>query len=555
MRPVATSQRTLRARRVGLAFALALGLLVAPSSLVPNAGAQTGRGHFRSADLPEPGEAWLEATPAFESWNRQYALDSPLDSVTDGMEEPLSADVDGPIVGRLYPGAGPFLAGLRQDASALGYDSLPASEFSLGALAVDRIHANRRQVPISVEVGILERLSARITVPVVKSQTEAFFSYDSAGASFAPLSAVVSEPQAFADGLSSARSALEDRIAGGELTEEETAAAEALLAASGAFLDAFRRRAESDLLVPVSGTRAGEGLTSRADSLGQAFQQFGIDAPGLSLAGEASTAALQDFFTGPMQADSLQGRDRGWSIEGLEVGVRVGLLDTYRPPGDTASGGLELRTTVGGTLRLPRGSAGSTPYVTPASFLDVPISAGQTDVQVSLYQDLGLGPFRLNARARYGRQLADELELRVHPPDRPFPAPSTAVTVERDLGDYVEVHVSPRFAVNRALSLGAEYSYWRKAADRYALRSPGTGDVSDASPLAVESTERRHRLGVGIRYRAVGDSTTAEDRPVELSFLFQAPVAGSGGQTPVSQMTSVRVRIPVGTPSIGLPVP
>jgi hypothetical protein len=53
----------------------------------------------------------------------------------------------------------------------------------------------------------------------------------------------------------------------------------------------------------------------------------------------------------------------------------------------------------------------------------------------------------------------------------------------------------------------------------------------------------------------VGDSTTAGDRPVELSFLFQAPIAGSGGQTPVSQLTAFRVRIPMGVPSLGIPLP
>lgn len=523
--------------------------------MAPGAQAQTARGQFPSARLPEPGEAWIGAAPAFESWNRQYALDSPLDSVSDGMEEPLSADVDGPIVRRLYPGAQPFLAGLRQDAAALGYDSLPDGEFSLGALDVDRLHANRRLVPLSVELGILDRLSARVTVPIVKSQTEAFFSFDSAGASFAPLTSVVSDPGSFTSGLSSARTSLQNQLEAGELTEEERSRAEALLQSSAAFLDAFSRRAESNLLFPVGGTRPGQALAARADSLGEAFQQFGIEAPGLELASTVSTAALQEFFTGPMGADSLQGGEHGWSVEGVELGVRLGILDTFRPPGDTVDGGIELRTTVGGSIRLPRGSPGEAPYVTPASFLDVPISRGQTDVELALYQDVSVGPLRLNARARYGRQLSDELELRVHSPDRPFPVPATAVTVQRDLGDYVELHVSPRLAVNQSLSLGAEYSFWRKEPDRFALESSDSDGVRDASPLAVESSERRHRLGVGVRYRAVGDSTTAGDRPVELAFLFQVPVAGSGGQTPVSQLTSVRIRIPVGVPSLGLSLP
>lgn len=539
----------LRPGPAAAALLIALGVAMGAAS-PPHASAQTARGTSRTAEIPEPGEAWLEVAPAFESWNNQYALNSPLDSVTDGMEEPLSADVDGPITGRLFPGAGPFLAGLRQDAAALGYDSLPEREFSLGALDVDRFHANRRLIPLTTEFGVIDRVAARITVPIVKSQTEAFFDYDSAGASFAPLSSVVESPGTFADGWSTARDSLQARIASGSLTSEQEQQAEALLQRSGAFLSAFTRRSESNLLVPLADSRAGSDLASTVDSIVGAFQEYGITAPGLGLDSVAGRAALQSFFTGAMDADSLQGGDRGWTIEGLELGLRIGLLDTFRPESDTTGGGLELRTTIGGAIRLPRGPAGAAPYVTPASFLDIPVSEGQTDVEVALYQDLALGPLRLHARGRYGRQLADELELRVHRPDRPFPVPATSVTVERDLGDYMRLHVSPRLALNRALSLGAEYSFWRKEADRYAIvGSGGTEGPDDASPLAVETEERRHRLGVGIHYRAAGDSTTEDDRPVEISFLFQTPVSGAGGQTPVSRLTTFRIRIPVGIPS------
>ncbi len=547
-RPPRFQEADLRPDLAAAALLIALGAVMG-AALPPQAPAQTARGTSRTAEIPEPGVAWLEVAPSFESWNSQYALNSPLDSVQDGMEEPLSADVDGPITGRLFPGAGPFLAGLRQDAAALGYDSLPEQEFSLGALDVDRLHANRRLIPLTAEFGVIGRVAARTTVPIVKSQTEAFFDYDSAGASFAPLSSVVQSPGTFADGWAAARDSLQARIASSSLTSEQEQQAQALLQRSGAFLSAFKRRSESNLLLPLADSRAGSDLASTVDSIVGAFQEYGITAPGLGLDSLAGRAALQSFFTGTMEADSLQGRDRGWTIEGLELGLRIGLLDTFRPESDTTGGGLELRTTVGGAVRLPRGPAGAAPYVTPASFLDIPVSEGQTDVELALYQDLALGPVRLHARGRYGRQMADELELRVHRPDRLFPDPATSVTVERDLGDYVQVHVSPRLSVNRALSLGAEYTFWRKEADRYALAgSPGPEAPGDASPLAVETRERRHRLGVGIHYRAAGDSTAEDDRPVELSFLFQTPVAGSGGQTPVSRLTTFRIRVPVGMP-------
>lgn len=532
-------------------------LLLGAGPLAPDAAAQSARGHFRGARLPPAGEVWLELAPAFESWNSQYILDGPADSLRDGTEEPLSADVDGPIAERLYPGTAPLFAGLRGDAAALGYDSLPADEFSLGGLAFDRLHANRRLVPVTLELGLHERVAGRVTAPLVKSQTEAFFSFQPGGASFAPLPSVVTDPRTFVSEWSSARASLRDQLDGGSLSEGERARARELLESSGAFLEAFSRRAEAGLLFPLAGSRPGSAVLSRVDSLARGFQDFGIGVPGLDLAASATTASLQSFFTGgSMEADSLRGRDRGWAVEGLEVGVRLGLLDTFDPPPDTAGGGLELRTTIGAAVRLPSGPAANSPFVTPASFLDVPISAAQTDLEVSLYQDVRLGPLLVQGRGRYGWQLSDEVELRVHPPDRPFALPGASAAVERDLGDYLEIHLSPRLVLNRALSLGAEYSFWRKGSDRYALASaPGPGGPREASPLAVESSERRHRLGVGIHYRAAGDSPSPGARPVELSFLFQAPVAGSGGQTPVSDLTSVRIRIPVGLPSPDFPLP
>lgn len=520
------------------AAAIALALLTA----VDASPAQTARGQLRGARLPDPGVAWLELAPAFESWNAEYP-------VGGGSEEPLSADFDGPVSGRLYPGAAPFLSGLRQDAAALGYDSLPDGEFSLGALGFDRLHANRRLVPVTAEVGLLERLSARLTLPLVKSQTEAFFDVETGGVGFAPLSAVVATPADFASGFSSARQSLREQVEGGSLSAQQEQRAEALLARSGSFLAAFSRRADADLLFPLAQTRPGTDLLAAVDSMVAAFDEFGVQAPGLPLDSAVSRSDVQSFFTGALAADSLSGAERGWALEGVELGARLGLLDTFSPPGRPEGSGLELRTTVGAAVRLPLGSAGQAPFVTPASFLDVPISAGQTDVELTLFQDVGLGPLLLRARGRYGRQLADELRLRVHSPERPFPVPSAAATVRRELGDYWELRLAPRLELNRALSMGAEYTYWRKGADRYSLVSGSGPSAPDgAAPLAEETRQRRHRLGVGIHYRALGDSADDDSRPVEISFLFQTPVAGSGGQTPASQLTTVRLRVPIALP-------
>ena len=100
--------------------------------------------------------------------------------------------------------------------------------------------------------------------------------------------------------------------------------------------------------------------------------------------------------------------------------------------------------------------------------------------------------------ARYTLQLADELVMRVRDPDHPFAYAAQERTVNRDLGDVFELRLSPRFRMNETISLGIEYKWRSKGSDEYS----GDG-VPDPSPLASESSQSRHRLGVGAR-RAQG---------------------------------------------------
>lgn len=568
---------------------LATGLLL--SSFLPRPlAAQTAQGFFRDAEQPPGGEVWLDLAPTFESWNAQFAKDSPLDTIPDGAEEPLEADFDGPVLDRVFGAEELILAPLRADAEALGYDSLPRSELSLGSLSFEEFHRNRRSVPLDLEVGLLDRVSATVRAPFVRSEVEAFFAWDSAGATFAPAEFAFPESGAFLQGFSSARDSLKARLEGGDLPEERRDSARALLDRSGAFLSTLSRRVEENWLLPLAGTRSGDAMLQRLSNLRNGLSEFGINAPDLDLAGAATTEALQGFFTGGrMAADSLLSREFGWTLREVELGIRVGLLDTYRgrePPSDSVlravrdtmfpdtvppdslspadsaalrraareaayrrrrSGGLELRTTVGALARLPTGPADEAPFVTPATFLDEPVGDGSQDLELTVYQDLRLGSLEVKGNVRYGIQQANDLDLRVHPPDRPFAPAAAAATVRRDPGDYLRVRVAPRVRLNPSFALGAEYTYWRKDPDTFELVNAGDdGFPESADPLAVESEERRQRLGVGLFYSARNERTPADARPVEAGFVFQVAASGSGGQTPVSQLTTFLLRVPIG---------
>ncbi len=133
----------------------------------------------------------------------------------------------------------------------------------------------------------------------------------------------------------------------------------------------------------------------------------------------------------------------------------------------------------------------------------------------------------------------------MHTPDRPFALFETESVVERDLGDYLALRLAPQLRVNEYLSFGLEYGYWHKASDRYTLVSTA-GELTDVSPLEVETSQTRQRLGLGVFYRAGGKAAEAGRAPPWLfGFVYQGAIGGSGGRTPASQLVTFTLRAPV----------
>lgn len=248
-------------------------------------------------------------------------------------------------------------------------------------------------------------------------------------------------------------------------------------------------------------------------------------------------------------------------------------------PGDTSRTSdvdfIRFRTTIGGKVRLPSGSPNSIPYEDPSDFIGIPIGDGQMDVEIALYQDIAFGRrLLLSTTALYGLQLADELTLRIRPPDRPFAFEGTQALVRRDLGDYIGLRLAPRFQLSGGMWVGLEYGLWHKQVDRYEF-GPTLPGVEDATPLEIESEQHRARLGLTFlfepglgarrpetpaRSRAGGGEAGGEGeargeeavRPGRrrtsgwrFAITLQRAVSGSGGQTPASSLVAVTLRAPI----------
>lgn len=528
-RPVAADPRDSRLPG-GIAVAVALLLLLWPAPFL----AQTSVPRSENAGIPAPGEVRVRWFPAFQAWDATFT------PKLSGDTRPLASPWRGPLLELLYPGPESFVDDINFDATALGYDSVAAGDVVLGRLDMREVSAEVRTVPLEVEVGVLDRLAVDLTVPLVRTEVESFSSFDPSGATFVPSTAVATAGTFFTE-IQEARDSLKSQIESGSLSADREEEARRLLAASGAFADALSRRLGRPSFVPMGGTPAGTQMLSHYGGLVDGFGSFGLSLPSFSLPAEPADGALSTFVAGPAGADSLESSQRGFSLGEVEVGVRVALLDQFRP--DSGEDGLRLRTTLGVRARLPLGGADGEPFIVPSDLVGIPVGDGQRDVELALYQEARVGGWlRLTAVGRYGIQTPHRVEMRIRPPDRPLALPSTRERVERDLGDYVAVRFSPRLVLDPRLSIGAEYRLWRKGKDAYRV----IGSAGDATPLEIGTGATRHRLGLGAVFDLEGRLETSSGAAPQLGFVHQLGILGSGVRTPAAGLTSFWIQVPAG---------
>jgi hypothetical protein len=233
-------------------------------------------------------------------------------------------------------------------------------------------------------------------------------------------------------------------------------------------------------------------------------------------------------------------------IGDAEVGLKLLVLDASprRDAAPLTPDGTGLRLAVGALVRFGTGQAD-----TPSDFTDIGTGDGQTDVEVTGAADLMIGRrFWASLVGRYGAQLADNQAVRIPgSPSSPFAPASHALRVERDLGDYMVLEVTPRYVYNDYLAFGAHWAYRRKGEDEYTggLNVPdGTGGTTtlDASILGVDTDGSEQRVGGGITFSTLSAYERRQTgAPFELRLSHFQSVSGSGYQ-PKRFITQLEVR-------------
>ncbi|MDP2469875.1 MAG: hypothetical protein Q8W45_07785 [Candidatus Palauibacterales bacterium] len=552
-----------------------------------------GQSRDRDARIPQPGSLWIAIAPDFYSWNEQFAQGSA--GVGDGSREPLFSDYDGSVAARLFPGLDPMLDVVNRDAGALGFTPLTESELALGNLDFGSIDVSVRRIPLEFQYGIGGFAAIEVSVPLVETEVETGFVFDSASAAVLRAESALSDPGAFFSQLDAAQAQLQGLLDGGTLSPADSAAAAQLLSDTEAFQGALDSRVSDQGYLFTAGSSAGQQITGYYGGFETGFQAFGITLPGFSLPDTATRADLNAYFQGdPVLGQPLGKVTRGWAFSNVEVGARFKLFDTFgwperpeptaavpadedlaaahapprnaapdsmeavpdsmvvardsakaepEPPEPIDRPGIRYRTTVGARYRFPLSEPDSDPNLDPDYFLQQPIGTGSADIELEVYQDVAFGSRLLVvAGATYGIQLQDDLVRRVAPPGQPYAYASQKVTVSRDLGDFLQVVISPRFALAEAMSLAVEYTFWNKKSDVYESSSAGV----DATPLGLETSQTRHMLGIGAYYRTTRLFAAGRaGMPIDLAFLWQTSIAGSGGLTPAAGITTLSARIPI----------
>ena len=542
--------------------ALPLAFLVLTAAAAPCAA------QFRDARLPESGRLWLEIAPELFNWTEQFALNSTVDSIADGDREPLAGHFDGSLAGRMFPVPQALVDALNEDAEALGFDPLALEDFSFGDLDFSVMRAQVRRLALGAEVGVLDWVSVGFRAPFTLADMTTSFAFDSTAATVTAAVSGLESGGAFSTDAQAALGSLQSLINGGTLSGAALAEAIELRDNTSAFLSALESRAGGGALIPTAPSAAGAQMLGRFSDFAAAFEGFGLTLPELVLPETSSDADYQALFVAAGLAGRLPGNSRnGLALGEMEVFARVNLIDqiTRRepvpgsaagedppeaPPGER---GIRFRTTIGGLLRVPITSQNGPPFRDVTNSADIPIGDGQTDIEISLYQDIAFGDrLLLQAAGRYGIQQSDAYIVHLVPPDKPYADPSLQALLFRDLGEYVQILVRPSLRMNSAMSLGFEYDYFRLGDPLYLATDPES-EIEDPGVVGAEGSQSRHRVGIGfavdLSEARSGEELRRGARPVRRPWRFgislRRAIAGSGGRTPASFRFGADFRVPI----------
>ena len=492
---------------------LRLALLLASAALTGGATVAAAQAVERT-DVPARGVLRVTFDPRIMTWNDQFTGAGRLK-----LGAPLTGDTVG---GRFIP----VVSRLEQNVRvASGLASFVAS-LGAGLLSVRQ---ERRTYPTTAELGLTNRLSVSLMVPMVRVETRASLQLSNRGANlgvnplvFNALGARGTDSAFFAQ-FDMALAQLDQQAAGCAAPPSPCVARDSSarwLAVRDALHGAVYGVGQTGSpFLPLDTSTAGQAIDTAVARIRQGFLTFGI-------AGFDTTVALAaDTLTGPAFEQILLTPDPngfGYTSVPFVRNFRYRLGDVELAAKYRLVAGAHYAAAVQALVRLPTGAKDSA-----SDLLRQSIGDHQLDLEGRLMQELSVGPLWLNVAVRAGMQRPGTQVRRVAPWDA-FLVPAAATADLRwDPGDYVGVDVAPLVRLASEFAAGFTAGYFTKARDHYAFQSTQDsvalatrmGFATPASVLDQGTAQRWLRLGFAVTYHAPS---------VEGGFSIEQTVSGAG---------------------------
>jgi hypothetical protein len=554
---------------------LAGALLVAFVLVAQPLAAQPVRGLGEDALTPPRGAIRIQLSTSITDFSQRYGRNSA--GRRDGSLEPLATDFSVDTLGiGLFPRLAPVQSALR----TLTGNS--AFTLSLGRSAVTS--SVRTQVtPLFIEAGLSNRLSLGVLVPVVSARHLVSVNVNARGGgnvSYNPTrtgtgidvpsatnTTLVSQLTTARDQLAALLASCTANPASNVVCGGVIANAPGLTARATAFANAVTTvygttttRGSASRFVPYAGSAADSAIRNAVTSFRLAFVQYGITALRPETTGPAAAVAaltpdglqraildtaILGIGASPLGTVTRQG------LGDIEVSAKLRLFDTFGVANDTmrfVPKRLSIRQSLGVAVRLGTGT-----FDTPEDYLDVGTGDGQTDIEFRSFTDIvHHRRFFTSVVGRYTMQLPDQLLRRItDTPEQAFAPRWSERLVDRNLGDVIEVSLTPRWVLNDYFSFGAQYLYRRKAQDTY----EGTFEVPasesglpaattlNARTLALETAGTEQRVGWGLTFSSVASHARGTaSLPIEMQYFNSRTVAGGGGNVPKLSIHQFQIR-------------
>ncbi len=500
----------------------------------------SARAQYLDARLVPRGALRIDFSPHYTNYNLRFSFGTP--GIADGTAEPLGTDLTVDTAGsNIFPtfsGAEDAIRSLTGDA---------AYRLNVGKFSTIR-DADVRHFPFGFALGVSQRLTVRLNIPIVTTRSQVTFTSDTTDANVGWNLAdenygdatTAADAAALISQLSAAISEIEAMIAAGnfgcpsgpgcDLARSTVTRATTLLGNLFA-ITGLGAGAEAVAFAPLATSAAGVAMLADIATVALNLQAQGATPVTATLPLPTGRLSADDInnalLAGPDFAALPIGFNRQTKFGDIEIGARFGLLMN-------ATARAALTTTV----RLPTGRPSSAD-----NFVDIGTGDGQTDIELGLEAAFEPGnSIGLSFGASYTLQLAHSLDRRVTTPDAPLVPVSHRFLVKRDLGNVIRFSAYPTIRLSSVFRVFGSVHYFRKGQDSFSYPGSSPAGALDLALLEVETEMRALSYGGGIAYRS-DQTSRGQTLPIEAGLNYRAAFSGSGGLTPKTNSMQLYLRL------------